>query len=131
MQNLSHERHVPDPVQSHNGRRIKHPHLIAMDNFPYLDILCFGDGEGFVGKIRSNKKERKWPTNNKTRKERNISYLERHCLNLDYGCPSIVRHSFDHVKNSCGCWEIRTSFEPCANNKRRRVLVHRQQRISE
>jgi hypothetical protein len=52
-------------------------------------------------------------------------------LNLDYGCPSIVRHSFDHVKNSCGCWEIRMSFEPCANNKCRRVLVQSQQRISE
>jgi hypothetical protein len=39
---LNHERHVPDPVQSHNGRRIKHPHLIAMDNFPYPDILCLG-----------------------------------------------------------------------------------------
>ncbi len=47
------------------------------------------------------------------------------------GCSSIVRHSFDHVKNSCGCWEIRMSFEPCANNKCRRVLVQSQQRISE
>ena len=107
MQNLNHERHVPDPVQSHNGRRISHPHRIAMDSFSYPDILCFGDGEGFVAKIRSNKKERKWPTNNKTRKERNISYLERHCLNLDYGCPSIVRHDPQcQLENGYGQMEL-------------------------
>ena len=101
MRNLNHERHVPHPVQSHNGQRISHPHRIAMNNFTYPLHLVFGDGEGFVAKIRSNKTERKWPTNNKTRKERNIkcesniSYLVRHCLNLDSGWRmSIHRLSF-------------------------------------
>ena len=88
---LNHERHVPDPVQSNNGRRIKHPHWIAMDNFPYPDILCFGDGEGFVGKIRPNKKERKNDRPTKNNKERNISYLERHRLNLDSGWRMFIQ----------------------------------------
>jgi hypothetical protein len=59
MRNLNHERHVPHPVQSHNGRRISHPHRIAINNFTYPLHLVFGDGEGFVAKIRSNKTERK------------------------------------------------------------------------
>jgi hypothetical protein len=59
MRNLNHERHIPDPVQSHNGRRISHTHQIAMDNFSYPDILCLGMERDLSQKYGQNETVRK------------------------------------------------------------------------
>jgi len=67
---LNHKRHVPDPVQSNNGRRIKHPHWIAMDNFPYPDILCLGMERDLSEKYGQTKwKENDRPTIKQEKRE--------------------------------------------------------------
>ena len=100
MRNLNHEHHVPDPVQSHNGRWILHPHRIAMDSFSYPDILCLGMERDLSQKYgQTKRKENDRPTIKQEKRnikcESNISYLVRHCLNLDSGWRmSIHRSSF-------------------------------------
>jgi hypothetical protein len=68
MQNLIHERHVPHPVHPHNGRRISHPHRIAMDSFSYPDILCLGMERDLSQKYGQNEMVRKKADQQKNKK---------------------------------------------------------------
>ena len=81
MQNLNHERHVPHPVHPHNGRRISHPHRIAMNNFSYPDILCLGKERDLSQKYgQTKRKENDRPT---------IKQEKRETLNVKVTFPTL------------------------------------------